>query len=227
MIKSVYKSANAFIRHKKEFKRYKNIYHRYQDFTMIPQHVYCHNLCLAENHLYNLFGDVVECGVWRGGMAAGLAEIGGPNRHYFLFDSFEGLPQAKAIDGDSALAWQKNTRGDNYYNNCLAEMDYAENAMKKTGAVYFLHKGWFKETLLDFTGKNPIALLRLDADWYESTMDCLTQLYPHVCKNGLIILDDYYAWDGCSRAVHDYLSSIKSASRISVFHGICYIIKKD
>lgn len=227
MILSKVRSLVTFLLSKSKAWRYKKIYRQYRHYTMISEYLYCQNLKLIDQHLNATPGDVVECGVWRGGMTAGITAIGGKNRHYHLFDSFEGLPQAKAIDGLSALAWQKDVDSPNYYDNCSAEIGYAEEVMKMTRAPYTLHKGWFNNTLTDFTPENPVALLRLDADWYDSTIDCLTQLYPKVCKNGLIILDDYYTWDGCSRAVHDYLAGIKSASRIASYNGICYIIKKE
>jgi O-methyltransferase len=79
-----------------------------------------------------------------------------------------------------------------------------------------------------FKSSNEIALLRLDGDWYESTMDCLKYLFPKVVQKGIIIIDDYFTWEGCSKAVHDYLSSIKSTSRIYTSPGgVCYIIKQD
>jgi len=60
-------------------------------------------------------------------------------------------------------------------------------------------------------------------------MICLKHFYPKVATGGVIIIDDYPTWDGCSRAVHDYLSEIKSQSRISrgVKYGVAYIIKND
>ncbi len=100
--------------------------------------------------------------------------------------------------------------------------------MDMSGVKYKCIKGWFSETLKDVTGIGEIALLRLDGDWYESTMDCLVALFPKVIENGIIIIDDYYAWTGCSRAVHDYLSSAQSASRIYMTpQGIAYIVKKE
>jgi O-methyltransferase len=60
-------------------------------------------------------GCIIECGVWRGGMIAGIAEILGVEREYFLFDSFEGLPLATAVDGVRATAYQKDIQSPTYY----------------------------------------------------------------------------------------------------------------
>ena len=194
---------------------------------MLPETSYFDNLFLTDQNIRNIQGDIIECGVWRGGMIAGIAELLGKEKKYYLFDSFEGLPDAKEIDGEGAKNYQMDKNSPNYYNNCTAEIEFSENAMKQTGTDYIIKKGWFNETLKDFASP-PIALLRLDGDWYDSTMECMEYLYPHVVYDGLIIIDDYYTWDGCSRAVHDYLSRIKSASRISKSErGVCYIIKKD
>ncbi|MBS1596761.1 MAG: class I SAM-dependent methyltransferase [Bacteroidetes bacterium] len=208
---------------------HKKIYRKYSEFTMTPPEIFFENLLLSENHLKNISGDIVECGVWRGGMIAGIAEaLKGQQRKYFLFDSFEGLPPAKEIDGERATKWQSDTTGDFYYDNCRAEQDFAIKAMSATGSDYKLIKGWFENTLPEFNGSNNIALLRLDGDWYESISISLKFLFPLVVKGGLIIIDDYLAWDGCSKAVHDYLSSIKSASKIRTTpSGVTYLIKSE
>src|SRR5437868_2412691 len=97
------------------FSRKGRIWQRYRHYTMIPRDLYVENLRLAER-LAPVEGCVVECGVWRGGMSAGLADVL-PGRIHYLFDSFEGLPKAKEIDGPGALVWQANTTAPNYFNN--------------------------------------------------------------------------------------------------------------
>jgi O-methyltransferase len=72
-------------------------------------------------------------------------------------------------------------------------------------AHFSLIKGWFDETIPTFKPPEPIAVLRLDADWSESTLTCLKHLYPHVAPGGVVIIDDYWAWDGCARAVHEFV----------------------
>jgi O-methyltransferase len=206
---------------------FKVLYNKYRNYTMISEGAYIQNLQLAEKYAQGLNGDVIECGVWKGGMSAGLAELLGANRKYYLFDSFEGLPGVKEIDGAAAQKWQQNTADPGYYDNCRAELENAEEAMNQTMREFKLIKGWFNKTLPDFEIRHSVALLRLDGDWYDSTMDCLRYLYPKVVENGLILIDDYYAWDGCSRAVHDYLAQIKSASRIRNAGDVCYIIKTE
>jgi O-methyltransferase len=175
--------------------------------TMIPPVVYVDNLRLARQ-VQEIPGAIVECGVWRGGMAAGIARTLGPERDYVLFDSFEGLPPAHEVDGPAALAWQRDTGSPQYFDNCKAEMSAASSSMRAAGISRpDLRKGWFKETVPLFAStRTPIALLRLDGDWYESTMTCLQSLFPLVVDGGIVIIDDYGTWDGCTRAVHAYLA---------------------
>lgn len=203
------------------------LFKKYKEFTMVQRKDYID--CLALTTAFkNIKGCVIECGVWRGGMIAGMSEVMGKERNYFLFDSFEGLPQAKEIDGPSAIQWQKNSNSPNYHDNCKAEMEWAKKAMgkSKTENVNFV-KGWFADTIPTYDLKESIAVLRLDGDWYDSTMTCLENLFPKVAKGGLIVLDDYYTWDGCSKALHDYLSKYQRPEKIYyAYSSGCYLIKE-
>src|ERR1700736_4242629 len=76
---------------------YNRLYEKYREFTMQPMHRFLNNLQLVDR--YRPAGCVVECGVWRGGAIAAIAELLGPQRTYLLFDSFEGLPPAGELDG--------------------------------------------------------------------------------------------------------------------------------
>lgn len=188
------------------------VYRKYADQTMVPASSYLKNLALAEK-VRDVDGCVVECGVWRGGMIAGIADLLGGGREYYLFDSFEGLPLAKVIDGRGLKEWQAATSAPDYYDNCRASADQADATMKKSSAKrYSLVKGWFEETVPRFKPNQQIAILRLDGDLYDSTMICLKYLYPHVAQRGIIIIDDYYAWDGCAHAVHEFLANFTDHS---------------
>jgi hypothetical protein len=190
------------------------LHRKFREYTMVGRESYVSNI-MAASRYSDVHGCVVECGVWRGGMIAGLAEFLGNDRTYYLFDSFEGLPPAQAIDGLGALAWQADVDSPRYFDNCRAEQTWAKNAMRLSGATRFeCVKGWFDDTLPPFVPETPIALLRIDADWYESVLCCLRNLAPHLAEGGLIVLDDYGTWEGCSKAVHRYLADIESPARI-------------
>lgn len=199
---------------------------RFRDYTMIPHASYTANLEIALRHR-SIPGAVVECGTWKGGMIAGLAFHLGAQRDYWLFDSFEGLPPAKEIDGESAIAWQADTDSEHYFDNCTAAQADAERAMSLAGVeAPKIVKGWFNETLPQTSFPDGISVLRMDADWYDSTMDILNNLFFAVNPGGVILIDDYYMWDGCSKAVHDFLSKHQRPERIRMYQGVCYIIKE-
>jgi O-methyltransferase len=189
---------------------------------MIAEAVYFDNLHLAAR-VAGIPGCIVECGTWRGGMLAGIAEVLGSERRYYLCDSFQGLPLAQEIDGPAARAWQADTAGPWYYDNCTASEEDARSAMSMSRAKdYKIVKGWFEQTLPAFPPES-IALLRLDADWYESTKCILENLADRVVRGGLIIVDDYYTWEGCTLAVNEFATLNKWQIR-QTRRGVCYVI---
>jgi O-methyltransferase len=192
---------------------------------MLREVEYALNLQIA-GWVQNVVGAVVECGVWRGGMIAGIAELLGDSREYVLCDSFQGLPKAQSIDGPGAIQWQNDTDGSSFYDNCAAPEASARAAMALSPArrVRFV-AGWFEATLPSERFDDGIALLRLDADWYESTTTCLEHLYHRVVPGGLVVIDDYYTWDGCSRAVHGFLARHSLTARVRQYadSSVCYI----
>ena len=222
----ILKRTKEAFRRIREEKEYQIIYDEFSQYTMVPPRQFVSNLKLARS-VAAIPGDVVECGTWKGGMIAGIAKVLGNSRDYFLFDSFEGLPPVEPIDGLAAKRWQQDTSSPKYYDNCTASEADAADAMELSKIRNpRITKGWFKDTLPNQNFPNGIAILRLDADWYKSTMQILEALFQKVNSNGLIIIDDYYVWEGCTKAVHDYLSKNKLCFRIQSFEGICIIIKK-
>jgi len=164
----------------------------------------------------NVPGSFVECGVWKGGSSAviGLAiKKAGQQRHLHLFDSFEGLPEPTEIDGEYAATYSggKNQGKLATVNQCRAGLDEVRHLIldkiKMPEVLAHFHVGWFQNTIpVDAAQLGPIALLRLDGDWYESTKICLDHLYPLVSSGGMIIMDDYFAWEGCRKAPDEYRS---------------------
>ncbi len=170
-------------------------------------------------------GEIVECGSWRGGCAFAMllaqrARYGEIRRRVHLMDSFEGLPPVEEKDGPLAAAWQDGADPEKFFDNCRAARQDVAEAIEIFGFSdrdICVWEGWFKDTLPDVVREvaaQGVCVLRLDGDWYEATIDCLNQLEPHTNENGVIIVDDYYAWDGCARATHDYLSANAAPYRI-------------
>ncbi|HEY0078609.1 MAG TPA: TylF/MycF family methyltransferase [Pyrinomonadaceae bacterium] len=150
-------------------------------------------------------GDFVEAGVWRGGstifMRAILQAYGITDRNVWVADSFQGLPPPDP-------ARYPQDAGDEHHKiDFLAvSLEEVRRNFERYGLldsqVRFL-KGWFSETLPEAPIER-IALLRLDGDMYESTMDILTHLYPKLSVGGYCIVDDYKAVPACRPAVDDY-----------------------
>jgi O-methyltransferase len=159
-----------------------------------------------ENVLRNgVPGDLIETGVWRGGatifMRAALKAYQVEDRRVWVADSFEGLPLPNP---DKYPA----DKGDKHYamSHLAVSLDQVKANFAKYGLlddqVCFL-KGWFKNTLPQAPIER-LALMRLDGDMYESTMDALTHLYPKLSVGGYVIIDDYGYIDSCRQAVHDF-----------------------
>jgi hypothetical protein len=183
-------------------------------------------------------GVLVECGVWRGGCSLAMLRaqeetFGHVRRCVYLLDSFEGLPPVTARDGPLAQQWQSATEAPDYYDNCrasVAEVRRALDAFGFTARDYEIVDGWFDETLPGLAERLSaagIALLRIDADWYEPTLACLDHLLPIVSPGGFVIVDYYYAWDGCARAVHEFLGRHDLPYRIRSIPGFAgaYFVK--
>lgn len=191
------------------------LFRKYRDRSMVPRRTFVDNLRLMRT--LRVAGPVVECGCWEGGMSGAIAEVL-RGRHFYLLDSFEGLPDAGVEDTERDRSLLARDR-------LVSAEDIASNTMRRSGADFTLVRGWFKETVptLDVDG---IAVLRLDGDLYDSTLVCLENLLPRVVPGGLVIIDDYGHWDGCTRAVHDYLSSVKATEEIRhTRYGVTYLVR--
>lgn len=173
--------------------------------------------CIEDVIKNNIPGDLMEAGVWRGGsgilMMAMLKERNIKDRQVWMADSFEGLPRPnpKKYPAD---------KGDKHHlhRELAVSIENVEQNFKKynllTEQVKFL-KGWFKDTLPAAPIKQ-LALLRLDGDMYESTLDVLKNLYPKVSPGGYIIIDDYGGLSSCKQAVDDFRKQYAITEAIEV-----------
>jgi O-methyltransferase len=166
-------------------------------------------------HTNHIPGAIVECGVWRGGsmmiVARTLLEIGDCTRDLFLFDTFEGMPPPSDSDcefsGTSAEALLRSrpkTREDTIW--AYAPLEDVDVNMRSTGYPrdkIHLIKGKVENTIPQSAPRS-IALLRLDTDWYQSTLHELTHLYSRLVQQGVLIIDDYGWWQGARQAVDEF-----------------------
>jgi O-methyltransferase len=160
----------------------------------------------------NIPGNLIETGVWRGGatilMRAVLKARRCSDRFVFVADSFQGLPAATVASDDagylhldSGLAVSLDEVRENFRRYQLLD-----------DQVRFV-KGWFSETLPDLLEER-WAVVRLDGDMYESTMDGLVNLYPGLSSGGWLIVDDYGTYVSCRRAVDEYRLEHRIADEI-------------
>jgi O-methyltransferase len=160
--------------------------------------------CITDVLDHEVPGDIIETGVWRGGamiFARGvLKAFGDTQRTVWCADSFEGLPRPNAD------AYPADRDDLHHIDQMLAvSLEQVRSNFQRYGLldaqVRFL-KGWFRDTLPTAPIES-IAVLRLDGDMYESTIDALGALYSKLSVGGYVIIDDY-GWPACKQAVEDY-----------------------
>lgn len=156
---------------------------------------------------HKVLGAFVECGVARGGCSALMALVAkeeNQGRQTWLFDSFEGLPPQSDKDGQQKPVRHKDRRANDLAEGyCYGSIEDVKSLFASLALNTNVHmvKGWFDKTLpFHKSAVEPIAVLRLDGDWYESTKCCLENLYDNVFPGGFVIIDDY-SLPGCKLAV--------------------------
>lgn len=162
-------------------------------------------------------GDIVECGVWRGGnlIIAGLLRNRlGFDRRIWAFDTFAGMTAptpfdikpAEDLDVSKKFAFLNHSDHNEW---CLAsEGEVLRNFENRVGSRDLRTvKGPVELTLIDSDNlPERIAILRLDTDFYESTKAEMEVLYPRLSKGGVLIVDDYGEWAGARKAVDEYFA---------------------
>jgi hypothetical protein len=200
---------------------HRNIIQKTAPYTMTsPERIF--GLVEAVKYIekHNIPGDVVECGVWKGGsmlaIADTLKEYNNQSRKLFLYDTFEGMPPPTEADvsHDNLEAAELLQRDENKEKNLVwaySTLDEVKKTMSLSGypteKIQYI-KGKVEDTIPQQVPEE-IALLRLDTDWYESTRHELIHLFPRLVKGGILIIDDYGYWKGARRAVDEYFEENK------------------
>jgi len=173
---------------------------------------------------HQLAGDIVECGVWRGGcsiaMALKLSYLSSTKKIY-MYDTFEGMTSPTDFDVhrnslQPALIKYNDSVRSTHCDWCYASLSDVTYSLEKYDLLSSVRliKGDVLETLsLSSNLPASISLLRLDTDWYESTKYELEVLYPLVTHGGIVLIDDYGHWDGARRAVDEFLTSLPPSKR--------------
>lgn len=195
-------------------------------FTPIWRKTHAYTMTSAER-MYTLYkateyisshhigGDIVECGVWRGGSAMicayTLQKMHDVKRTLYLYDTYSGMAEPdsrdRTVEGDSPAReiWQRYRDGDRS-SWCYASLTDVKKNLFRT--KYPKNRLRFIEGKVEVTIPkhipSRIAILRLDTDWYTSTHHELVHLYPRLVPGGIIIIDDYGHWKGARKAVDEY-----------------------
>lgn len=173
-------------------------------------------------------GDFVETGVWRGGACimarAVLQAYGVTDRSIIACDSFEGLPEpnAAAFPADEGSTFHT-------YDDLAVSLEQVKANFAKfdllDDQVVFL-KGWFRDTM-PLVPSTQVAVLRLDGDMYESTIDPLRSLYDRIPAGGYVIVDDYHVVEASRIALHDFLSARGETPALQEIDGVGVYFRKE
>ena len=195
-----------------------NIMQKVKPYTMVGRSgMYVTYDSVVKIEKENIQGAIVECGVARGGSAAMMALISehfNGKRKYWLFDTFEGLPPPSEKDDYIEPIYENNDKhaGRVAEGYCLGTVDEVEELLFKNlqlpSEKFTLVKGLFQDTLhKEKNNIGSISILRLDGDWYDSTITCLNNLWDSVTPGGVVIMDDYVSVPSCKKATHDFFDS--------------------
>jgi O-methyltransferase len=198
--------------------RDRQLFNFVRPYTMTsPERVYA--LAQAARYVveHKIPGDVVECGVWRGGSMMVVARVFlqfRAVRDLYLFDTFEGMTAPTENDAQilfggkraaELLAKAKKEVSTSLW--CCSPIDEVQQNISRTGydidKVHFV-KGRVEDTI-PAHAPHLISVLRLDTDWYESTRHELAHLFPRLSPGGVLIIDDYGWWKGARQATDEYL----------------------
>lgn len=177
-------------------------------------------------------GEFVECGVWRGGSSLLVSLILKArrvrDRQVLLYDTFEGMTPPTAIDidhkGHTASELMEDHRDEQGW--CYAPLAEIEETFAQHNFSFetAFVQGDVVQTLKK-TKPKQISLLRLDTDWYESTMAELVHLYPRLSPGGVLIVDDYGHWEGARKATDDYFKTVPLPLLVRVNYSVRLAIK--
>lgn len=192
------------------------IYHAAKPYTMTSlERMYGLYQAVEYITAHRIPGDVVECGVWKGGSAMvaalSLIRFGDTQRDLWLYDTFEGMTDPGGRDVDWAgktaadhLAEKKMT-ADQWCRSTLREVRDAMGFTRYPADRIHYVVGKVERTI-PAQSPDQLALLRLDTDWYDSTRHELEHLFPRLVGGGVILIDDYGHWQGCRQAVDEYFA---------------------
>jgi O-methyltransferase len=205
-------------------------------FTMAREVDKIYPIIGATRHVVqsNIPGAIVECGVWRGGMmmaaALTLKSLGRMDRDIYLCDTFAGMVEPTEHDRDvrgnlAEVRFKEAPKQGAVVDWCYASLADVKNNMQSTGyspqRIHYV-EGKVEDTLPQGAPEK-IAVLRLDTDWYESSIHEMVHLYPRLQRGGVLILDDYGFWQGSRKATDEYFAQHKIAMHLVRVDSACRV----
>jgi len=186
--------------------------------------------CIVDVLTHGIPGDLIETGVWRGGatifMRGVLKAFDATDRLVWVADSFEGLPEPDAEKFPREARAHSGKVMNKVYDHFAVSLEDVQRNFRAYDLldehVRFL-KGWFKNTL-PAAPIDALSMMRLDGDYYESTMDGLTSLYDKLSVGGYVIIDDYGedSWTYCRKAVDEFRRERGIEDPLQRVDSMCY-----
>jgi asparagine synthase (glutamine-hydrolysing) len=181
-------------------------------------------------------GILIEAGCALGGSSLVMASAKQPTRPMFIYDVFDMIPPPSDLDGEDVKNRYEVIRsgqsagigGDVYYGY---QQDLYDKVLENFNIFGYptgdnnIHpvKGLVQDTL---HVKGPVCLAHIDVDWYEPVLTCLERIFPRLVQGGAIVLDDYFAWSGCRKAVDEYFSDNKGSFKMDGSSGSLVITRQ-
>jgi hypothetical protein len=190
---------------------------------------------ILENESKQIEGMIVEAGCALGGSAMVIASAKRRSRPFFVYDVFGLIPppcekdgadvhqrysliasgNAAGIDGQRYYGYERKLYEQVVQTFFDFSLDMASNNVH-------LVKGLYRESMHI---NSVVALAHIDCDWYESVFTCLEQVAPNLAPGGTIIVDDYFVWSGCRKAVDDYFGSAGAQSYRFIAKSRLHIVR--
>lgn len=188
---------------------------------------------IEDMEVQGLNGDIIEAGCALGGSTIMMGLVKGQSRKLNVYDVFEQIPSPTENDSQDALERYKDIKngtasgigGDEYYGyqkniEELVRKNISKYGLNLDSNNINLFKWLVQDTLVTHA---PVALAHIDVDWYDPVKVCLDRIYPVMVSGGRFIIDDYSDWDGCERAVNEFLAN--KALRLEVHFGAAHLIR--
>lgn len=209
--------------------QFMHLYKQVRPFTMTsPERLYALYQAVLYTIEHKIEGDFVECGVWKGGSSMMILKtlqlLNVQDRQIWMYDTYEGMSEPTEEDRDfsgkmAENLLQSSEKADSNSVWCYSSLEEVQRNLATTGYpmenIRFI-KGKVEDSIPTSMPER-IALLRLDTDWYASTIHELVHLYPLLASKGILIIDDFGHWEGAKKAVLEYFGK---QDRMPLIHRI-------